>query len=232
MEKERFYPLAITDIDEVHVCVCGIKEDGTWIRPEPLFQSDLDPSNGPYFRYGCLTELYTSPSTAEEKRQEDRDIIRSMQIRISDPLSNEEWRNLIVKNLDLTLDSIFSKGRSAGLLKVTVNEISYGRNLGGGKKVRLIFQDESGASYNFILADRRYKQFVLQHLDDNGELAPQVKQELLSFFPQDNTYFSVGLTRKTSPFPGPYNGCHPLVVGVHTFPDYMHMKTLHDLERR
>lgn len=218
MNRTRLIPFAITDIDEEHVCVAGIGEDGTWMRPEPLFRSDIDVNS--YFAYGHATELCVEASTAVEKRIEDRDFVREKPTTIVQELTPDEVKKIIQQRLDGSVEEIFASGRSIGFIKPKVLDITYGRNLGGTKKIRLIFTDQKDVKYNFIVAERKFKGLVLKNLDENGQLDIEKKQKILKLLSETELYFSVGLTRKMTGFLGPYDGCHALVVGLHAFPYY------------
>ncbi len=223
-QREKIYPLAITDIDEQMICVSGVNEKGEWIRPEPLYQSDLTGEDGPLFSYRCQSDLFVVPSTAEEQRVEDRDLLRRYEINISDPLTDKEWLALLCTNCTPSVQAVFECGRSIGLIQAEVIDIQYGRNLGGGKKIRMIFRDQTNEEYNFIVADRQLKERILQQLNEQGEWDCIAREQLLRQLTKGKLYLTVGLTRRVTGFPGPYNGCHPLVTGVHLIPHFVNKR--------
>lgn len=218
MNKIKLIPFAITDIDAEHVCVAGIGEDGTWIRPEPILRTDIDVNS--YFAYGHMTEFYVEASTAVEKRIEDKDYVREKPTSIIQELTPDETKKIIQQRLDDSVEEIFASGRSIGFIKPKVIDITYGRNLGGSNKIRLIFTDQKGAKYNLIVVERKFKGLVLKNLNESGQLDIEKRQKILEILSKTELYFSVGLSRKNTSFPGPYDGCHALVVGIHAFPDY------------
>lgn len=215
MEKVSILPLAITEIDETNVCVCGPTLQGVWIRPEPLYTNDLNA----FFEYGSFSEFMVTDSTSAEQRPEDRDLVRNFPIKIIKKLEQNEFKNIIDNNLDASVDLAMADQRSAGILKVSVIDIHYGRTLGGKKNIRIIFKDLSGIKHNFIVADRDFKRIVLSSLNQLGEFTCEIKNKLLNFLGEE-IFFTISLTKAIKEYPGPFRGCHALIAGVHTFPDY------------
>ncbi len=222
MEKIKLAPLAITDVDEDNVCVSGITSTGKWIRPEDLFPSDIDIHTDANFLYQHYTELFVLPSTSDEIRVEDRDIVRAKPVRVIRKLHSEEWKEFLASHVDLSVESVFGSKRSVGLIKPReIQKVHYGRTLGGTRKARVKFTDQTGRDYNFILVDKFFKAFIVKLLNEELTLSEHVEQNIIASLPKNMTFFTIGLTRKISNgFPGPYNRCHPLVTGVHTIPNY------------
>ncbi|MHC1683123.1 MAG: hypothetical protein AB6733_09275 [Clostridiaceae bacterium] len=221
MEKLTILPLAITDVDENHICVASLNNNGTWIRPEVLFKSDIEDENSSYFDYQYKTELFLKSSFSKDARIEDRELVRDKPINKAEKLSIEARYEIITKNLDNSVENIFKANRTAGIVRIKLLDINYGRNFGGGKKIRIKFTDDTGTEFNFILAERRFKKWFFSNLDEKDKLTVTLKDKILNIFVSKEIFFTITLTKKSSGFPGPYNGCHPLIAGVHTFSDYL-----------
>lgn len=222
-KRVRFYPLAITEIDEERVCVAGITEDGLWVRPEPLFRDDILEGEDSAFSYQVLTEVTLTDSTATERRIEDYDIVRAFPIIRVKKASDEEWAALLRNHCDNSVNDIFGKNRSIGLIRPRILDIGYRRSIGGGRRVRIKFSDTSNTVFDLVVADRQFRNWVISKINERGELEPSIRDEILNKWSKCEVYFSVGLTRKTTVnFPGPYGGCHALVVGVHTIPNCLY----------
>jgi hypothetical protein len=51
-------------------------------------------------------------------------------------------------------------------------------------------------------------------------LSQRFAAHMVALFARVDTFLALGLTKPNHRFPGRFRGCHPLVVGIHTVPDY------------
>lgn len=158
MIKENILPLAITQVDLTFACVAGITDQNEWIRPKPVYVSDIESQ---IFKYAHVTEIHCNSLNDRTLRREDKAIFRE---NLSDPNIQQDnnVRLRINKILDQSLDSIFMSDRTVGIIKIKIKDITYGKSLGGKKNFRIIFNDLS-KERNLIIGDY----FLKQELKDS-----------------------------------------------------------------
>ena len=215
MKKVNLLPLAITEVDDVEACVCGLNEKQEWIRLENVYVSDINKEEESKFRYGHVTEMYVTESTAEDRRIEDKHLLRNEGFAVLSSMDKAQLHEILKKNKDLSVEEGLSKNRSACLIKPAVLSICYGRTLGGKKNIRIIFKDEVGDEYNFIVVDREFKKFITEKLAANNTLDLKIAEDIRDMLNSSDTYFTITLTKAVKNYPGQYRGCHALIAGIH-----------------
>lgn len=218
IERVRFLPLAITRVDERHGCVGAVREDGGWIRPEPTYLADVEAPDSPY-SYDRWTVAEVTPSSSEDARPEDRDLAPGAAPRADEPLPVAERPSFLARHLDADADSAFAEERSLGLVEVDLDRFYVRRSTGGRFFLRAEFHDGAGERHDWIVPDITFGDRLWPHVDE-GILDPRVAESLADTLADARVYFCLGLTHPNHRFPGRFRGCHPLVVGVHTVPDY------------
>jgi hypothetical protein len=218
-EMVRFLPLAITRVDDSFGCVGAVRETGGWVRPEPVRLADVESPASPY-RYFHWTSAVLGPSTEPDARPEDRDIQEAGPPRLESALFADLRRSFVRGRLDADVERAFSDGRSLGLIEARLIRFYIKRSTGGRSFVRAVFRDPSETEYDWIVPDLSFNRAVWPHVSA-GELEPEWSERLHLAFAGLDLYLALGLTKPNDRFPGKFGGCHPLVVGVHTIPDYL-----------
>lgn len=214
IQNEEIIPLAICNLPDNQVCVAALNNNGQWIRPCPVYQTDI--VEGALFNYLQKTILLLKPLTDSNKRLEDRAFFRDS-IRVEK--MKQEWVHAhILKYLDQSVEDVFERGRSAGIVCPIVKDLTYKRGLGGKKNIRISFEDGIGKLHNFIVVENRFKTRILEEVDFDDNLEEEVRLQFLRELQNDDVYFTITLmTKNSTTFPGPYDGCHPLISGIHHF---------------
>jgi hypothetical protein len=215
----KFVPLAITRAEGRYACIGAVAEDGGWLRPEPIYVEDVE-SAGSSYRYFHWTAARLKASTASDARPEDRDLdMEDESPRLLSAMPDEERLPFLVKHADGDVASAFEGERSLGLVEVGVRNFYVKRATGGRSFVRGEFGDGAGRVYDWIIPEIDFGRAIRPHVAD-GSLAPDFAERLLQTFGSVRTFFTVGLTKPNFRFPGKFRDCHPLVVGIHSAPDY------------
>jgi len=215
----RFLPLAITQADDRHSCVGAITDAGWWVRPEPVTLTEVESPNSPY-RYFYWTVAALESSSSLDARPEDRDIQREEgELRRLSPLPESDRLPFLLNHLDKNVGTAFTNERSLGLVEVSVHNIYLKRSTGGRNFIRAEFSDTSGSIYDWIIPEIAFGRTVRTHICE-GNIETKYALCLISAFKEARTFFTVGLTKPNFRFPGQFRGCNPLVVGIHSEPDY------------
>jgi hypothetical protein len=215
--RVRFLPLAITRADAGSGCVGAVTADGAWIRPQPVGESEVE---GPArrYHYGAWHEAVVSPADDPGARPEDHTL--------SGPVGPPRWiedervlHQLLRSRPDADVASALGGERSLGLVRARVSALYLKASLARKWFLRLVFTDASGASHDWIVPEVALGALARPHRGaealDRGWAAAVV-----GYWQEVETFLTLGLTRPNHRFPGRFRGCHPLVVGIHTIPDY------------
>lgn len=206
-------PLAIADVDDTFSCVAGITTDCEWIRPEPIYKTDLSLNSQIDFEHITKFELENNEAG---RRMEDRRLLLPRHFTIENEVNHVDKEKIIKRICDISVDAVFDSGRTAAIFKVKVKDIQFGRTFGAGRKIRIIFEDATGKECNFIVVDKKFKEWFLDRYIDETQTIIQSKKSLIFKALQgEHSYFAVTLSGKKGDFPGTYHGCHPLISGIH-----------------
>lgn len=215
----KFLPLAITRVDEHDACVGSIADDGRWVRPSPVTLAEVTSPGTPY-RYFCWVEAQMKPSALPDARPEDHDLCNENgSPKMLSSLADDERLKFLLTHLDPDVESAFANERSLGLVEVSVGKVYLKQATGGRHFIRVSFSDASGTNYDWIVPDIMFGR-VVWPLVAEKVLPPAAANRLHAVLGNVRTFFTVGLTNPNQRFPGKFRDCHPLVVGIHTDPDY------------
>ena len=218
----KFLPLAITRAEGREACIGALAGDGSWVRPEPIYLEDVERSDSSY-RYFHWTEAYLGASTAEQSRPEDRDLSREdAGPQLVSALPETERLPFLVKHADANVDAAFAEERSLGLIEVCVKGFYVKRATGGRSFIRGQFSDSTGEVYDWIIPEIEFGRVVWPRVAE-GLLAPDCAERLVEIFTRVRTFFTIGLTKPNFRFPGKFRDCHPLIVGIHSEPNYIQL---------
>ena len=218
--RVRFLPLAITRVDDRFGCVGAVRDHAEgWIRPEPTYLRDLEAADSVY-TYDRWTVATVGPSSAQDARPEDRDVCLTAEAPCAaEVLPKAERPVFLESNLDPDVNTAFAGERSLGLVRVELHRFYVRRSTGGRHFLRAEFTDRSSQDYDWIIPDLAFGARVWPHVVA-GQLDSEFETRLRDAFAHLEIYFALGLTKPNDRFPGRFRGCHPLVVGIHTVPDY------------
>ncbi len=232
MEK-RIKILAATKRKDNGVCIAGIDQKGSWVRPvkagggyfatEELLQDKkviIDTFYEVDFKFdGSLAE---PPNTEDYKVSDDFKPRFVRQI-----TDNSERISLLNSCAETDVKSIFNEGnRSLGLVKCAeLIDI----NMGWGKDDKfyshISFKDSAGADYTLSTTDLRWAAYGKNIMKQNRLKALRYNDaDLKNRVKQDNLFFSLGLTKE------PDCGMKELIIGVFTIPDYANQMNFLDLQ--
>jgi len=222
MEKQgisRFTLLAISKLYNTRVNLVGVDENNCWIRPMPVYQSDIFVQEPKAFEIFGVTELMLNDWWGTASRPEDRFFVRNTQIapRLVRVLNENERVKLLRSLVDGSVDSIFSRGRTLGLIRAFVKDLNFRRNPYNPLEyeARLVFEDGAGKlTYNWMVTDFMWHKSFQEFIRENpGKLSSRLK-EMRQLLNSRESYFVIGLTRIFLEHPGPYGGCWPQVLGI------------------
>ncbi|NLZ53155.1 MAG: hypothetical protein GX892_08415 [Thermoanaerobacteraceae bacterium] len=217
--KTRFTLLAISKLYNTRVNLVGIDENHRWIRPMPVYQSDIFAQEKRVFEIFGVTELVLNDWWGTAPRAEDRFYVRNPQLlpQLIKVLDETSKVKLLRSLVDDSVDSIFSRGRTLGLIKAVVKDVNFRRNPYNPLEyeARLVFEDTVGnMSYNWMVTDLMWHRTFQDFIRKNpGQLSNRLK-ETRQMLNTRESYFVIGLTRTFLEHPGPYGGCWPQVLGI------------------
>jgi hypothetical protein len=212
----RFVPLGISKVSELEACVGAVAEDGSWVRPETPTLAEVKASDSP-FVYFQWANAELSESLARDPRPEDHHMVRRAERESF--ISEEARTELIRANLDPGVEDALAGLRSLGLVKVNVHLFCMKQSTGGRTFLRVEFTDERNETYDWIVSEVRFPEEIAPYLV-NGDITPEFGQRLQDIFQSADVYFAIALTKPNNRFPGKFRGCHPVVIGIHTIPEY------------
>jgi hypothetical protein len=211
-------PMAITRADSTHGCVAALSADGEWLRPEPVFTNILEGPDS-IFSYRRFVRCHLGPSRFSDCRPEDRQLLAGPDlIPVARPLDDEEWFAWCKKHCDPGVSACFTGERSIGLIEAMPERIYLKRSTQKRLFVRMVFRDASGAIYDWIVPEIRFSRLGFTVFCDDTFLS-EPGALFLQRLRAARVFLCIGLTKPNNWLPGMFRGCHPLVVGVHTFPD-------------
>ncbi|BAR98606.1 hypothetical protein BV133_1013 [Blastochloris viridis] len=202
-------PLAITTEDEARGCVAGITAHGAWIRPSPIPATWADDPGGP-FRYRRWTRVAVAahPGAA---RPEDRLLAGAPAP--DGAVAAADFRALLTAVCADDVTTALAAPRSAGLVRARLLDLYARRHTRGRTFLRLVFDDDVGERFDWIVPETATRQACAPHIGD-GTLDRGFAAAWLGERAEGEVFLALGLTLPTSR-EGRFAGCQPLVVGIH-----------------
>lgn len=212
--------LAVARPEHGQVCIAGIDENGDWIRPQGVYESDVLTSNGENFKHLCISKIYVDTWRGRRPRKEDRFFVYCKGVERE--LNEEEKREFLERNLDSSVDAVFKSGRSLGLIKPRVlhvyEEKATKKKEGKSHEVyiRFNFKDSSGRIY------RRWSCRCNAFYKTWNELKKKHRWtyglRMLRYLRKNDAYLAIGLTYTDYGIDRLEYGAYPMIVGVHVVP--------------
>jgi hypothetical protein len=213
-----FLPLAITQVSEHHACLGAVSASGTWLRPSPILVSDVERYDSPY-RYFWWAAANVSQSESINRQPEDCYFLDDPPCpRLIECVSSSRRQAFLEAHLDASVEEAFSGGRTLGLAKVLVEKVYRSESSSGRPLVKCEFMDSTGTCHDWMIAERKFKRMF--GLNPSSPKRQKLYPRAVDVFRQMSVYFVLGLTKPKDGISGRFGGSIPLVVGIHTEPDY------------
>ncbi|MDI6885119.1 MAG: SOSS complex subunit B family protein [archaeon] len=209
--------LAVARPEKGQVCIAGISENGDWIRPQGVYEADMDTAGMPPFKNLCISTLYVDAWRGRRPRKEDRFFVYGKGV--EKELDEAEKKAFLEQNVDASVDAVFKRGRSLGMIKPRILQVyeEKARMKNDEKShehyIRFNFKDASGRIYRrwSCRCDAFYKTWndmKQQHRWTYG-------WRMLRYLRTNETYLAIGLTYTDYGVDRLEYGAYPLIVGVH-----------------
>jgi hypothetical protein len=217
--KTKFTVLAISKLYNTRISIVGVDEGRRWIRPMPMYQSDLYSKDNLVLNVFTVAEISINDWWGSSPRPEDRFFNRKEQqqpVKLWD-MKESERAKFLRSLADVSVDAIFSRGRTVGLIKPTVKDANFRRNpyYPAEYEARFVFEDGIGGTvHNWMCNDLMWHQNLQEFIRKNPGMLSSKLKELKDLLNTRESYFVVGLTKLLLEYPGPYGGCWPQVLGV------------------
>jgi hypothetical protein len=213
--------LAVARPEKGQVCVAGIDENGDWIRPQGVYEADMDRDTAgtgmPPFKNLCISLLYVDAWRGRRPRKEDRFFVYSRGVERE--LNVAEKKAFLEEHVDSSVDAVFKRGRSLGLIKPRIVQVYEAKpHLKKNEKshehyLRFTFKDSSGRIY------RRWSCRCDAFYNTWNELKQKHRWtygwRMLRYLRKNETYLAIGLTYSDYGVDRLEYGAYPLIVGVH-----------------
>nr|CBH38677.1 hypothetical protein BSM_21540 [uncultured archaeon] len=208
--------LAVARPEKGQVCIAGIDENGEWIRPQGVYESDVFSSGNEKFKTFGISKVFVDRWRGRHPRKEDRFFVFC-----DGPareLNAEKRREFLDRYTDESVDAVFKRGRSLGLIKPRILQVYEERKKKKGQKshelyIRFNFKDASGRVY------RRWSCRCSDFYNTWNELKRTHRWtygwRMLRYLRKNDTYLAIGLTYTDYGSNRLEYGAYPLIVGVH-----------------
>jgi hypothetical protein len=210
--------LAVARPERGKVCVAGIDEHGSWLRPQYVYGSEMLTAKRTLFKLLGVSAVYLDTWRGRHARREDRFFVYSRGV--EHELSEEEQKAFLEQHVDASVDAVFRSGRSLGLIKPRILLVYEERPRREEKEheqyIRFTFKDSSGRVYRrwscrCAAFYARWNALKAQHRWTCG-------WRMRRLLKKSETYFAIGLTYTDYGRTKLEYGAYPLIVGVHIVP--------------
>jgi len=209
--------LAVARQEKGQVCIAGIDENGKWIRPQGVYETDVFGSGSEKIKTLSISKVYVDAWRGRRPRKEDRYFVFCDGL--ARELNAEKRREFLDRNADESVDAVFKRGRSLGLIKPRILQVYEERKKKKkGQKshelyIRFNFKDASGRVY------RRWSCRCSDFYNTWNELKRTHRWtygwRMLRYLRKNDTYLAIGLTYTDYGSNRLEYGAYPMIVGVH-----------------
>ena len=213
--------LAVARPEKGQVCVAGIDDNGEWIRPQGVYEADVDRDTAGTsmrpFKNLCVSTLYVDAWKGRRPRKEDRFFVYAKGVERE--LNEAEKRAFLERNVDGSVDAVFKRGRSLGLIKPRILQVYEVKpQLKKDERshehyLRFNFKDSSGRIYRRWSC--RCDAFYNTWNDMKQKHRWTYSWRMLRYLRKNETYLAIGLTYSDYGADRLEYGAYPLIVGVH-----------------
>nr|QNO56338.1 hypothetical protein CHKFHCLN_00012 [Methanosarcinales archaeon ANME-1 ERB7] len=211
--------LAVARPEKGQVCIAGIDENGEWIRPQGVYESDVFSSGSEKIKTLSISKVYVDAWRGRRPRKEDRYFVFCDGL--ARELNAEKRREFLERYTDESVDAVFKSGMSLGLIKPHILQVYEERKKKKKKKgqkshelyIRFNFKDASGRVY------RRWSCRCSDFYNSWNELKRTHRWtygwRMLRYLRKNDTYLAIGLTYTDYGSNRLEYGAYPMIVGVH-----------------
>ena len=213
--------LAVARPEQGQVCIAGIDaENGEWIRPQSVYEADMVTAGMQPFKNLCVSSLYVDTWRGRRPKKEDRFFVYSTGV--EKELDEAAKKAFLEEHVDASVDAVFKRGRSLGLIKprsiMQVYEEKEVRTKKNDEKnyehyIRFNFKDASGRVY------RRWSCRCNAFYESWNEMKKKHRWtygwRMLRYLKKNETYLAIGLTYSDYGATRLEYGAYPMIVGVH-----------------
>lgn len=210
--------LAVARPEQGQVCIAGIAGNGEWIRPQGVYEREMETGGMPLFKNLSVSPVYLDAWRGMRPRKEDRFFVYSTGV--EKELNETEKQAFLEQHVDTSVDDVFKRsGRSLGLIKPRISHVyeEKARTKKDAKSyehyLRFNFKDASGRLYRHWSCRcnafyRAWNALKKEHRWTYG-------WRMLRYLRKNETYLAIGLTHSDYGVRGLEYGAYPLIVGVH-----------------
>jgi len=224
--REKLTVLAIACSDRENITIGGITEKGEWYRIK-AGRKDLINEGETFFRNFGQSEIYfcNLPGTGQKESYKEIYWDESKKPKVVNDIKDAEQKVFLDKHLDRSVYSVFEQGNDIGLVKVTVENVEFYWN----KYLReyeayITFKDYSESSFRFPCTEIYWNNYWKNVVNSHPQDLPQRLCNMQWILNEQDTYFVIGLTSPVPEWPGPFNGCWPIILGIHSLPGVIYFK--------
>ena len=230
--RKRITILANTKRKGDGVCIAGIDQDGSWIRPVKvngtyIEKKDLFCGNNliidTFYEVDIVLDNHipNPPNTEDYKISGDTKpkLVRKI-------LTDNERLKYLARFADPCVDDIFNGGeRALGLVQCKeIISVEAGWCSAGKFFSTITFKDNSSKVYALSVTDLRWAAYKKHFIKSNNLQSVKNTREIIKRFRPESIFFSLGLTRETD------TKMKELIIGVFTIPDYADCKNFRELQ--
>ena len=230
--KKRITILANTKRKGDGVCIAGIDQDGSWIRPvkvdgnyiekKELFSGNNVLIDTFYEVDIVLDNHIPNPPNTEDYKISDHTKPKLVRKIVTD----NERLEYLVRVADPSVEDIFiGEKRALGLVQCKeIINVDAGWCSAGKFYSTITFKDNSSKVYALSVTDLRWAAYKKHFIKSNNLQSIQNTREIIKHFRPENIFFSLGLTKETD------TKMKELIIGVFTIPDYADCKNFRELQ--
>jgi hypothetical protein len=213
----RLTMLAVARPEQGLVCTAGIADNGDWIRPQGVYEREMDTEGMPLFKNLCVSTLYLDTWRGRRPRKEDRFFVYGTGV--EKELNETEQKEFLDRYVDASVDDVFKRGRSLGLIKPRIMQVYEEKERAKKSEkryeryIRFNFKDASGRIYRHWSC--RCNAFYPAWNAMKEEHRWTYGWRMLRYLRKNETYLAIGLTHSDYGVRGLEYGAYPLIVGVH-----------------
>jgi hypothetical protein len=213
----RLTMLAVARPEQGQVCIAGIADNGDWIRPQGVYEREMITAGMPLLKNLCVSTLYLDTWRGRRPRKEDRFFVYGTGV--EKELNETEQKEFLDRYVDASVDDVFKRGRSLGLIKPRIMQV-YEEKARAKKSekryehyIRFNFKDASGRMYRHwsCRCNAFYSTWAKMKVKHRWTYG----WRMLRYLRKNETYLAIGLTHSDYGVSGLEYGAYPLIVGVH-----------------
>lgn len=245
VKQVKLTVLAVARPEKGQVCIAGITGDGEWIRPQGIYEADMDTSGTGIktgtgiqpFKNLAVSAVYLDRWLGRHERKEDRFFVYTRGV--EKELDDTEKRAFLDRYLDASVDEVFKRGRTLGLIKPRIMQVYEEKKRRHRHRQR---QRQKQTEKEDSSSDQDHEQYKYSYIrfsfkDGSGRVYRRWSCRCDSFYKtwnamktrhrwtyswrmhrylkKNETYLAIGLTHSDYGVTRLEYGAFPMIVGVH-----------------